>query len=875
MAGDFNPLHQSKADKELEVFGKYVIKLAPLWIPAAGIALILIYPNKAEKIWHHYQPMVDTGSRDLIFAFIAITILLIIRFAIIRKRESTKYKYYRIIPHIEQSNNVRRIHEMVDQLSGYRRPKRIRASKGREWFQWMIHKDNNGDIAFYIGCPADREAGVIHTMENAYPQAEFHKAHYVPMPKKTAFGGRMEFEPTGIDRGLPLNAFDGHDGIGNMVAHMEPGTWIDVSFSPNSNYRMRRKLRKAEKTMRAMHQKISEMDSYEKERYEAIRNRLSGRDEAFKVSVSIASDNRRKKTIVHSVSNSIKTIMSGQNRLMFRYHPMAVTRCPYPTRFVMDWTGRELEQMIHLPQMNHEVVEEIPHLEKGERNLGKREFANGITIGHMKHPYVKARPVQIPLDVFKQHFVLTGKTGSGKSAELLMMTQHMMDEWIKQPEKAPGLTVFDPARETVLTILNRLLKAESDGKKIPWEKVHFISMKDSEFPLALNLLHQSPGDDHDTIKNNIMALLDTAFDNSNAPRMQKYLENAILALLQDARPHSIVGINKMLTNDSFRESVVDHLTDPVLKEFWEGADEKELKAVSDVVYNRMSPFQSSIYMRRMFGQTRFGLDLKRWMDEGHIVLIDIKGIGKVNTTLTVGHMITQYHQQAQKRGTGSKLHMLFVDEAHLVQIPIMQNIIAEDRKFGLGLGLMTQYMAQFHQWLRKAIGGNMGTILSGTQGDDSAAQIESMTNGRFTASYLQDLPSLTVAVFSKYKGKSGNQRITTCTVTTDPPYVYKPDGKVANHENESDMRDAFDWAANKAAELQQKEGVHFAQVDEQIHEYLGVMPGDKTEYFLDTSRRKNKAIETGSPLLEKTSIIDDKNEKSNQITPDDTDEYFL
>ncbi|MFP3472408.1 hypothetical protein R0J90_20345, partial [Micrococcus sp. SIMBA_144] len=82
---------------------------------------------------------------------------------------------------------------------------------------------------------------------------------------------------------------------------------------------------------------------------------------------------------------------------------------------------------------------------------------------------------------------------------------------------------------------------------------------------------------------------------------------------------------------------------PILKEFWETTLNskngiKEMEQVKDTIYNRMSPFQTSVYMRRMFGQNGFSLDIKRWMDEGHIILIDIKDVSEVNKTLTIGHM---------------------------------------------------------------------------------------------------------------------------------------------------------------------------------------------------------------------------------------------
>ncbi len=346
-------------------------------------------------------------------------------------------------------------------------------------------------------------------------------------------------------------------------------------------------------------------------------------------------------------------------------------------------------------------------------------------------------------------------------------------------------------------------------------------MTKSDYPLPLNLLHKSVGELTDTVKNNIMNILDTAFNYEGAPRMRKWIENAVLALLEDNGPHSILGINRMFNEGEFRQSIIDHIQDPLLKQEWEHYNFKDNDVTLDAIKTRMAPFQSSLYMRRMFGQTRFGLDLRKWMDEGHIVLIDMKDVDDANVALTVGHMVTQYHQTAIKRQSGSKLHMLLVDEAHLSPISIMDTIIAFDRKFGLSLGIVTQYMDQLPDWLKKAIKGNMGTILSGTQGDESAAQVESMTNGRFTKNYVQELPSNTVAVFTKEKVK-GINKITTCTVTTEPPFVYKETGETANYEDQNEMTATFNWLESIGLELQKRDGQHFSEVDESIKKYLGI-----------------------------------------------------
>jgi hypothetical protein len=350
-----------------------------------------------------------------------------------------------------------------------------------------------------------------------------------------------------------------------------------------------------------------------------------------------------------------------------------------------------------------------------------------VAVGYLQHPLQKGRPVAIPFEQFTKHFVLTGMTGSGKSSTAVMMKQSLLDQWTANPDKAPGFSYFDPARETVATILTRLLKAELDGAKIPWEKIHYAYLGPTEYPLGLNLLHHEQGEAIDAVAKEVLGILKHAYT-GDTPRMDRLVENALLTLLEDRRQHTILGIVPILTDENFRNRILPQLRDPIVRQFWERDVDN---AAIDPILNRLSPLLTNKTMRRMFGQRKWSLNLRQYMDEGHIFLWDLLNVSKENVKLAVGHIITQYHQTAKTRSSGAKPHILAVDEAHLVQIPVMTKIIAEDRKFGLCLGLITQYIGQFQPWLIDAITENVGTILTCTQGMKSAGAVSTMTAGAF------------------------------------------------------------------------------------------------------------------------------------------------
>ncbi|MDI9261345.1 type IV secretory system conjugative DNA transfer family protein, partial [Alicyclobacillus sendaiensis PA2] len=221
-------------------------------------------------------------------------------------------------------------------------------------------------------------------------------------------------------------------------------------------------------------------------------------------------------------------------------------------------------------------------------------------------------------------------------------------------------------------------------------------------------------------------------------------------------------------------------------------------------------------MRRIFGQAEFSLQIRKWMDEGHIVLFDLLNVDPKDVSIIAGQILTQYYVTAKQREPDVSLpHILMIDEAHLVQIPILAKVMAETRKFGLSLGLITQYPKQFVPEILNSIQENAGTLMSCTVGPESAAQMSAVMRKQFSPETLQGLVAREVCVYTQV-----NNREYAFKVKCDPPVMYLPDGRVANYQDREEMRAAQQWARAKAEELQRRDCRHKDEVDREIAEYL-------------------------------------------------------
>ena len=173
---------------------------------------------------------------------------------------------------------------------------------------------------------------------------------------------------------------------------------------------------------------------------------------------------------------------------------------PFPIPFTfMVWGHDELSTLFHIPPGDHIVYQEptngsrgyLAHLLPYEPHVYQEPTEDGIKIGTLVHPRDHGKPVKLTYDQLCNHFLLTGSKGMGRVSASVEMIQSMIDEWVKNPDKAPGFTIIDPGREIIPIVTNRLRKLEQEGVSLPKEKIHHYDLSDDTTHLVgLNMLHK-------------------------------------------------------------------------------------------------------------------------------------------------------------------------------------------------------------------------------------------------------------------------------------------------------------------------------------------------------------------------------------------------
>ncbi|MDD2671769.1 MAG: type IV secretion system DNA-binding domain-containing protein, partial [Syntrophales bacterium] len=334
----------------------------------------------------------------------------------------------------------------------------------------------------------------------------------------------------------------------------------------------------------------------------------------------------------------------------------------------------------------------------------------------------------------RRHFYLVGKTGMGKTAMLENLA-------IQDIQNGNGLAVVDPHGEFAEKMLDF----------IPSNRVNdvvYFNPADLSYPIAFNVIEKVDPDFRHLIASGILSVFKKIWPDVWSPRMEYILNNTLLALLEFPGS-TLLGINRMLSEKDYRNKVVDKITDPGVKAFWlnefaKYPDRFREEAVAPI-QNKAGQFISSPLIRNIVGQTKSTIDIRKVMDEGKILILNLsKGrIGEDVSHLLGALMISKIQLAAMGRvdipEEGRRDFYLYVDEFQNFATESFTNILSEARKYRLCLILAHQYIAQMEETVRDAVFGNVGTLTVFRVGAEDAEALEP----EFTPEFLaQDLVNL-------------------------------------------------------------------------------------------------------------------------------------
>jgi hypothetical protein len=305
----------------------------------------------------------------------------------------------------------------------------------------------------------------------------------------------------------------------------------------------------------------------------------------------------------------------------------------------------------------------------------------------------------------RAHMYVIGKTGTGKSS--------LLEGMIRQDVLAGnGLALFDPHGD----LAERLYDWIPDSRR---KDLIYLNVPDPDQPFGFNPLEGVPPLRRSLAANGIVEALKKLFDDAWGVRLEYILRSALLLLLEQPQA-TLSDVVRLFHEKEFRKEAAERVTNEQVKRFWTIEFEKfgrERASAVTPIENKLGSLLVDPFVSRILTIPKSTFDPREAMDTGKILLVNLaKGkIGEAPAMLFGGLLVTMLGLSGLARAdTPQKKRrdfFIYLDEFQTFTTLALVNMLAELRKYGVGLVLANQFLDQIEPEVRTAILGNVGTLL--------------------------------------------------------------------------------------------------------------------------------------------------------------------
>jgi len=454
---------------------------------------------------------------------------------------------------------------------------------------------------------------------------------------------------------------------------------------------------------------------------EAVENKISkpGFETSVRIVMVSPSEDMAKSTVTN-LSSAFSQFAGDLNKLgsrkiwrkgsfmedfLYRYQPMFNLFGNHTSVL----NTEELATVFHFP--NKQIT--TPHIYwlNSKTAPAPSEIATeGLYLGVSQYRGVR-REVFVGNEDRMRHVYVIGKTGTGKS-ELL---KDMILQYIKAGK---GVCFMDPHGDAIEDLL-KLIPPERA------EDVIYFNPSDTERPMGFNLLEAKTEDQKHFAATAVINMMYKLFDPYKTgivgPRFEHAVRNAMLTAMYEPGS-TFVEIMRILTDSKFVQELLPKVEDPIIRRYWTDqiaqTSDFHKSEVLDYITSKFGRFVTNKLIRNIIGQSQSSFDLRRVMDEGKILLINLaKGsLGEENSNFLGLILVPRVLMAAMSRVDlpmdQRRDFYFYVDEFQNFATPDFAVILSEARKYRLGLCVANQFIGQVEEEVKNAVFGNVGTIVA-------------------------------------------------------------------------------------------------------------------------------------------------------------------
>lgn len=317
-----------------------------------------------------------------------------------------------------------------------------------------------------------------------------------------------------------------------------------------------------------------------------------------------------------------------------------------------------------------------------------------------------------------KHIHCIGASGVGKSTLITSCIQQDL-------EAGHGLALLDPHGDLVGSVLEHI----PEHRK---EDVVLFDPADEEFPIGFNLLGARTYAEKNILASDFVSIIQR-LSTSWGDNMSSVLGNAVMAFLESDEGGTLLDLRKFLGDESFRNTVLETVSEPEVKYFWQYEFPLVKGGAQASLITRLGSFLRQKLLRNMVAQKGERLDFSSLMNEGKVFLAPLAQglIGEECSFLIGSCLVSKFYQSAlarQEMNEGDrKPFFLYLDEAHNFVTPSIASILSGARKYGLGLVLAHQDLEQFRSRSQSTLSSvltNAHTRICFKLGDQDARKLE-------------------------------------------------------------------------------------------------------------------------------------------------------
>ncbi|HEV7227743.1 type IV secretory system conjugative DNA transfer family protein [Brevundimonas sp.] len=334
------------------------------------------------------------------------------------------------------------------------------------------------------------------------------------------------------------------------------------------------------------------------------------------------------------------------------------------------------------------------------------------------------------------HVYVLGKTGVGKST--LLEALAVQDIW-----EGRGFALIDPHGD----LAERVRDAPRPTRG---ERLTYLDAADLSQPFGYNPLRRIRDDRIPLAASGFLDALRKLWPDAWGVRMEHVLRNSLFALLE-RDGSTLPDILRLYWDEAFRKQVTKDIRNGVVRRFWthefaKYPDRLKAEAVAPI-QNKLGALLTDPRLYRVLVAPEQPVSFRTIMDEGGALVVNLaKGrLGEDGAALLGGLIASTIGLAALSRADSPsdtrRPFFLYIDEFQSFTTLSFVNMLAELRKYGVGLTLAHQHLHQLDTEVRHAVLGNVGTTISFRVGPEDADVMAKEFQPTFNVLDLINLPN--------------------------------------------------------------------------------------------------------------------------------------